>query len=138
MFTAVQTYQNRILHHVFTLGDVAHQSAMHGQAVNFTDLAYAFTFDTMGDFAFGKDFGLMSAFCRKLGKREGVIDCSVDNEGLSATTIMQAATETLGPLNPATWIVHFGRMLVPFAKQIRDFNFLLYFCHRQVIERLEV
>jgi cytochrome P450 len=100
--------------------------------VNFNNLVYRLTFDTMGEFAFAKNFGLLAQSAATSHSNADDVE-----DWHYAVAIMRSANEMLGPINPATWVVHLGNSLFPFLKPLRDFQRLLSFCQERVQERLD-
>jgi hypothetical protein len=80
-----------------------------------------FSFDAMGEFAFGNDFGM-------LRKRAYV----------PILHRQQRALAMLAPVAGASWASHFGMTFLPFLSQIRDFHRLCQFCDGRMAERIKV
>ena len=135
--TVIRSYEPRILHHVSALNAAVHRQATAGLSTDLNDLICRFTFDTMGDFAFGRDFGLLTG---AEGSEEAYYssDMKSASNHRSLREEWQSATEMLGPLNPATWVIGFGQTFFPFLKQSQDFRRLIQFCHSEIHDRIRV
>lgn len=132
-FPAVSSYQPRLEKHLDAFDKLIYEASQSGSVVNINDLMKRLTFDTMGEFAFAKDF--RSLTLDVIAQKSGGADHASCHYAMD---IMRRANELLGPINPATWIIHLGNTLFPFLPAVRDFQHFLYFCQQQIRDRLEM
>ena len=118
---ALSQYQPRLLKHIYKLEEKIAAAASSERPVLFNDIVNWFTFDTMGDFAFNKDFGMM------------------DSEQWHSVVIMlRSAMTLLGTVSPAIWMARVGFAFIPGLWKVKDFLTLMSFCHQRMYDRLEV
>ncbi|KAJ6027722.1 Cytochrome P450 [Penicillium canescens] len=91
---ALQQYHRRVIEKVHTLEDLVAMEESNPVLVN--DLMYFFAFDSMGDFAFSEDFGMMRT-----------------RKWHSSIVILRSALTMLGPFSPAIWIPRLGFAFIP-------------------------
>ena len=80
-----------------------------------------FAFDSMGEFAFNEDFGMM-----KSGEWHGVI------------TQQRSALALLGPLNVAICIPRLAFAFAPNFWRVKDWTGMMTFCDSRMEKRLKV
>lgn len=88
-------------------------------AVN--ELIYCFAFDSMGDFGFGQDFGLM----KKMSLCDGAF-------------YMRSALTLLGPFGSAIWIPRLGFSFIPWLWKVKHWFQMLAYADGLIDRRLKV
>ena len=116
---AIKEYLPRIIKQISTLEQVIAHSGSQPLVVN--DIMSWFAFDSMGEFAFNENFGMM-----KLGKWH------------YAVTQQRSALALLGLFSPAIWIIRLAFAFVPFLSRMRDWAGMLAFCDSRMKQRLQV
>ena len=116
---AIKEYLPRIIKQISTLEQVIAHSGSQPLVVN--DIISWFAFDSMGEFAFNENFGMM-----KLGKWH------------YAVTQQRSALALLGLFSPAIWIIRLAFAFVPFLSRMRDWAGMLAFCDSRMKQRLKV
>lgn len=97
------------------------ESAAAGRPVIINEVIYWFAFDSMGEFAFNQDFGMM--------RRQ---------EWHFAITLLRRAISILGPFAPTIWLIKVGFKFLPGFWKIGDWFKMLAFCRHQMDERIQV
>ena len=116
---ALSSYKERTLLYAKRLED---QVAGHtDEVLNTSRLVYEFSFDIMGDFAFGRS-----------------IEDSEQEEWRQAIVALKKGMAMLGPWSPTPWLVRLGFAFFPFFGPIRDFNRELDWCRDCMKKRLQV
>jgi hypothetical protein len=85
------------------------------------DLMYFFAFDSMGDFAFSEDFGMME-----------------NKRWHSSIAMLRSALTLLGPFSPAIWIPRLGFAFIPSVWKVRHWFHMLAFCDQCMARRMKV
>lgn len=116
---AIREYLPRILRQILTLEQVSALSGSQPVVVN--DIMQLFAFDSMGEFAFNEDFGVM-----KSGKWHFVV------------TRQRSALALLGSFNAAIWIFRLALAFPPFFWRVRDRTGMIAFCDSRMEQRLKV
>ena len=80
-----------------------------------------FAFDSMGEFAFNKDFGML--------RTHRWHDVLIKQRG---------ALALLGPLNAAVWSIRLAFAFLPFVSRVKDWMGMIHFCDRCIEERRQV
>jgi len=80
-----------------------------------------FSFDTMGEFVFGADFGMMKS-----------------SDWHPAVARQQRALALLAPLNDTIWLVRAAFAFVPFLGKVKDWMGMVAFCDEHMKKRMEV
>ncbi|KAI0205448.1 putative cytochrome P450 [Astrocystis sublimbata] len=111
-------YYKRLVGQVETLVGRIGDSCPNPVAMN--DLMYCFAFDSMGDFGFSRDFGMM-----KKGK------C------VDGAFYMRSALALLGPFGPAIWIARLGFAFIPGFWKVGHWFKMLAFADDCINERLK-
>ena len=96
-------------------------SAAAKKPVVINEVMYWFTFDSMGEFAFNQDFGMM--------RRQ---------EWHFAVTLFRRALSIVGPFAPTIWLIKVGFALLPWFWKIGDWFQMLAFCNQQMDKRMKV
>jgi hypothetical protein len=82
---------------------------------------YFFVFDSMGDFAFSEDFGMMK-----------------NKKWHSSIAMLRSALTLLGPFSPAIWIPRLGFAFIPSLWKVRHWFHMLEFCDQCMARRMKV
>ncbi|KAH7311563.1 benzoate 4-monooxygenase cytochrome P450 [Stachybotrys elegans] len=82
----------------------------NGAPVYVNELMYWYAFDNMGDFGFGKDFGMVR-----------------EQRWVDGALMMRSALTLLGPFSPAIWIPRLGFALVPNLGKVKHWFKMLDF-----------
>ncbi|KAI1323417.1 benzoate 4-monooxygenase cytochrome P450 [Xylariaceae sp. FL0255] len=117
--SAISQYKNRIIARVNMLESIVGQA--DGQAVHVNDLVHWYSFDSMGDIAFGQEFGMMK-----------------NREWVEAALCMRSAITLLGPFIPAIWLSKIAFTYFPGQWKVAHFMKMLEFsasCMRARKER---
>lgn len=80
-----------------------------------------FAFDSMGEFLFKKDFGMMES-----------------SAWHPAIVQQRRALALLAPLSDAIWLVRLAFAFFPFVGKVRDWNQMVSFCDSAMHERMQV
>lgn len=96
-------------------------SAAVKRPVVINEVMYWFAFDSMGEFAFNQDFGMM--------RRQ---------EWHHAITLFRSALSIVGPFAPTIWLMKIGFAFLPWFGRIADWFSMLAFCHQQMDIRMKV
>ncbi|OQD83828.1 hypothetical protein PENANT_c015G07232 [Penicillium antarcticum] len=91
---SLQQYHRRVIEKVHTLENFI--SAEDSKPVLVNDLMYFFAFDSMGDFAFSEDFGMMRT-----------------KQWHTSIAMLRSALTLLGPFSPAIWIPRLAFAFIP-------------------------
>jgi hypothetical protein len=89
--------------------------------VKVNDVMSWFSFDTMGEFVFGADFGMMKS-----------------SDWHPAVARQQRALALLAPLNDTIWVVRAAFAFVPFLGKVKDWMGMVKFCDEHMKKRMEV
>ena len=80
-----------------------------------------FSFDAMGEFAFGKDFGMM------------------DSRRWHPTLVrQQKALAILAPIADTVWLIRAVLDIVPFVGLVQDYMQMVHFCDDHMKKRMQV
>lgn len=82
---------------------------------------YWFAFDSMGEFAFNQDFGMM--------RRQ---------EWHFAVSLFRRALSLIGPFAPIAWLIRIAFAFLPWFWKIGDWFSMLAFCNKQLETRMKV
>jgi hypothetical protein len=85
------------------------------------DLMYFFAFDSMGDFAFSEDFGMMRT-----------------KQWHPSIAMLRSALTLLGPISPAIWIARLGFAFIPGLWKVGHWFHMLEFCDQCMARRMKV
>ena len=96
-------------------------SAMAKKPVIINEVMYWFAFDSMGEFAFNQDFGMM--------RRQ---------EWHFAVTLFRRALSIVGPFQSTIWLIKVGFTFLPWFWKIGDWFKMLAFCKLQMDNRMKV
>ncbi|KAE8378838.1 cytochrome P450 [Aspergillus bertholletiae] len=116
--SAIREYHPRILAKVRTLTELIGAQKSHPILIN--EAMYWFAFDSMGDFAFSEDFGMM-----KNKKWHRVI------------FTFRSALALLGPFSPAIWIPRLAFAFIPGLWWARWWFRMLSFCDKCMERRMK-
>ena len=118
LWAALQDYESRIFRFVRQLDTSIAQCA--GDAVNVTSWFNLYTFDTMGDLAFGKSFGQLEE-----GKSHFAID------------LLRNGMAIIGPATPLPWLFHIASG-IPGLPATRGWQRLNTWASEQLQHRIKV
>lgn len=93
----------------------------NSQPLVVNDIMQWFAFDSMGEFAFNENFGMMQS-----GKWH------------YAVTQQRSALALLGVLNPTIWIIRLAFAFAPFFWRVKDWTSMIAFCDSRMERRLKV
>jgi cytochrome P450 len=85
------------------------------------DVMYWFTFDSMGEFAFNQDFGMM--------KRQ---------EWHYAIHLFRRALSVIGPFASTIWLIKIGFAFFPWFWKIGSWFEMMRFCYKQMDNRVKM
>lgn len=105
----------RILPYVDKLEELIAADAVAKHPSQIQDYLYWFGFDAMGEFVFSSSFGMLQ-----------------NREMHHVIKRIQSALSFVGPLIPASWIVHVGLHLMPRVSKVRDWFDSLDWCEQQM------
>lgn len=94
---------------------------MPGEPILVNDLLYWFAFDSMGEFAFNQDFGMMQ-----------------HQEWHFAIKLFGRALSIIGPFAPVVWLIKIGFAFLPWFGKIKDWFSMLSFCRQRMEDRMKV
>ena len=117
--TAIREYLPRIRRQIDTLDRLIASSQTQPLILN--DIMRWFAFDSMGEFAFNEDFGMMKA-----AKWHGTI------------AQQQSALSLLGYLNNAIWIPRLAFAFAGSLGRVKDWTGMIAFCDSRIEKRLKV
>ena len=113
---ALRDYEGRVTDYTHELMEII--STFSGSTMNATAWFNYWSFDVMGDFAFGKSFNML-----KTGKNHFAIDW------------LESSMFLLGFFSPIPWVVPVGAIAPVVGSTFRKF---IYWCNEQVDERREM
>ncbi|KAI9151287.1 Cytochrome P469 monooxygenase [Paramyrothecium foliicola] len=116
--TALNEYYTRIGDHVERLTGII--EAQEGRPLAINDLIIWFAFDSMGDFGFGKDFGMLKK-----------------QDWIQGVTWMRSAMTLLGPASPAIWLARIAFAYLPGVWKVKDWFSMLKFADECMQERMK-
>jgi hypothetical protein len=119
VFSALEKYESRILRHVDKLEGCIMADVIASRESDARSLLYWFAFDAMGDFVFGRPFGM-------LDKRDWHL----------IVTRLRRALSLMGPFSSAPWLIQIGLRL-PRFHVIKDWWDMIGWCQRQMEERIK-
>ena len=97
------------------------ESAAAKKPVVVNEVMYWFAFDSMGEFAFNQDFGMMQR-----------------QEWHFSITLFRRALSIVGPFAPTIWLMKIGFAFLFWFGRIKDWFSMLAFCHKQMDNRMKV
>ncbi|KAJ5171192.1 uncharacterized protein N7500_003975 [Penicillium coprophilum] len=115
---ALSQYHRRVVEKVQTLKRLV--ALEQSRPVLINDLMYFFAFDSMGDFAFSEDFGMMR-----------------NKRWHSSIAMLRSALTLLGPFSPAIWIPRLGFAFIPTLWKVRHWFHMLEFCDQCMARRMK-
>ncbi|KAL9120139.1 MAG: hypothetical protein Q9187_003309 [Circinaria calcarea] len=102
------------------LTKIISDSAAAQKPVVMNEVMYWYAFDSMGEFAFNQDFGMM--------RRQ---------EWHFAITLFRRALSIIGPFSPIIWLIKIGFAFLPWFWKIGDWFAMLAFCKQQMNNRIK-
>lgn len=118
---AIASYQPRIQRQIEVLSKVVALASDEKKAVYINDLMYFYAFDSMGEFAFNQDFGMMRS-----------------QRWHAAADMFRRALSIVGPLSGVIWLIRIGFYFFSWFWRIADWFNMLRFCEERLHERLKV
>ena len=118
---ALMQYEDRVTVYAKQLDERIMKLSSAGLDVNVSLWFYYFTFDVMGEFAFGKSFGMLR-----------------DEQWHRAVLLLRRAMRLLGPLSPVPWLAQIAFYIFPWFWVIRDWHTMLDWCRERMSERISV
>lgn len=118
---ALAAYNERITEYAEKLVTHIQRSADAGAPVNVSEWFYWFTFDIMGEFAFGRSFGMLQ-----------------DEEWHYAVYLLRRAMSLLGPFSSVPWLAQIAFYITPWMYIVRDWLGMMQWCKKRMSERIEV
>ena len=118
---ALNDYEDRVVCYAETLESRIASLAQDDQSVDVCNWFYWFTFDIMGEFAFGRSFDMLQ-----------------DEKWHFAVVMLRKAMRLLGPLSPVPWLAQIGFHIVPWLWIVRDWLAMLEWCRNRMTERIQV
>ncbi|KAJ5305867.1 cytochrome P450 [Penicillium antarcticum] len=115
---SLQQYHRRVIEKVHTLENFI--SAEDSKPVLVNDLMYFFAFDSMGDFAFSEDFGMMRT-----------------KQWHTSIAMLRSALTLLGPFSPAIWIPRLAFAFIPGVWKVRHWFHMLELCDECMARRMK-
>ncbi|KAJ5194317.1 hypothetical protein N7491_001654 [Penicillium cf. griseofulvum] len=115
---ALLQYHRQVVEKVRTLESLV--ASQQSRAVLLNELMYFFAFDSMGDFAFSEDFGMMR-----------------NKRWYSSIAMLRSALTLLGPFSPAIWIPRLGFAFIPTLWKVRHWFHMLEFCDQCMAQRVK-
>ncbi|KAJ5937093.1 cytochrome P450 [Penicillium verhagenii] len=116
--SAIRGYHERIIAKVNTLISLIQEQ--ESQPVYLNDLMYWFSFDSMGDFAFSEDFGMMKS-----------------KQWHQVIWMFRYALALLGPFSPAIWVPRLAFAIIPGLWWAKWWFEMLSFCDRCMARRMK-
>lgn len=116
---AITVHINRIVPYIDKLDELIAADAIAGRPSPVQDYLYWFGFDAMGEFVFSRSFDMLEN-----RKMHHIIKR------------IQSALAFVGPMMPASWIVHVGLHLLPRVGKVRDWYDSLDWCEQQMRRRV--
>ncbi|KAI2615890.1 cytochrome P450 [Hypoxylon sp. NC1633] len=116
---ALAVYEERIVEYAETLAARIEEVAQKGDPVNVSDWFYWFTFDVMGEFAFGRSFNMLR-----------------DKKWHFAVRLLRRAMSLLGPFSPVPWLAQIAFYITPWMYIVRDWLNMMQWCKDRMGERL--
>ena len=119
--TELAVYQQRALRHAIELEAIISEAASSKRVVDFKSLAYWFSFDVMGLFAFDRSFDMIH---RK--------------EWRYALDMLRRAFAIVAPVSPVPWLAHIGFAFFKGRWVVRPWHSMIDWCRNRMMERVEV
>ena len=119
--TELAVYQQRITQHAMQLEAVIGEAASSKTVVDFRSLAYWFSFDIMGLFAFDRSFDMID---RK--------------EWRYAVDMLRRAFAIVAPVSPVPWLAHIGFTFLKGRWMVKPWHSMIDWCRDRMMERVDV
>jgi hypothetical protein len=116
---ALADYYGRISEHLKVLMKIIEER--NGRPIEINDLIIWFAFDTMGDFGFNKDFGMLKG-----------------QKWIDGAAWMRSAMTLLGPASPAIWVARIAFAYTPGLWRVKHWFNMLDFADKLMETRMEV
>jgi cytochrome P450 len=112
-------YEEQMVEHAQQLEEIIRQSSDQGESVDFSSLAYWFSFDIMGVFALAKSFNMLH-----------------DKKWHYAVTNLRRAMSLLGPLSSVPWLGQIGFKFLKGYWVIKDWHSMTGWCRDRIQEKV--
>ncbi|KAK0672541.1 putative cytochrome P450 E-class, group I [Cercophora samala] len=117
---AMREYDERVRHHAEILADRIESLSRQGKAVDVSDWFYFFTFDVMGEFAFGQGFEMLQS-----------------QKWHWAVRLLRRAMGLLGPFSAVPWLAQVAFYVLPWMWVVRDWLGMMEWCKERMGERIQ-
>lgn len=114
------SYYPRLQRQVEVLEHKIEEASVANKPVFVNDLVGFWAWDSMGEFAFNQDFGMLQS---------GEWHASVD--------MIRRATSLLGVMKSVIWLIRLGLFFVPNLGLIGGWNKAMEFCRQRVVDRIK-
>lgn len=119
--SAIESYRPRLQRQVEVLNSIIDTFSREDRPVYVNDLMYFYAFDSMGEFAFNQDFGMMR-----------------NEKWHDAAKGIKRAISILGPMKSVIWLIRIGFYFLPWFWRIGDWFNALHFCQARLEDRIKV
>ncbi|KAK4200392.1 putative cytochrome P450 E-class, group I [Triangularia verruculosa] len=116
---AMIQYEERVRHHAEILAQRIETLSREGNPVNVSDWFYFFTFDVMGEFAFGQGFEMLHS-----------------QKWHWAVRLLRRAMSLLGPFSAVPWLAQIAFYITPWMWIVRDWLGMMEWCKLRMGERI--
>ena len=114
-------YQQRIVQHAIQLETIIANAASSKTVVDFKSIAYWFSFDVMGLFAFDRSFDMIE-----------------QGEWRYAVDMLRRAFAIVAPVSPVPWLAHIGFTFLRGRWIVKSWHSMIDWCRDQMMERVNV
>jgi len=119
--SALENYESQMVEHAAKLDALISAAATNGDVVNFSQLAYWFSFDVMGLFALSQSFDMLHS-----------------ERWHYAVSNLRNAMQLLGPLSPVPWLAQIGFYFLRGWWKVRDWHIMTGWCKSQMDNRIRI
>ncbi|KAK4173614.1 putative cytochrome P450 E-class, group I [Triangularia setosa] len=116
---ATVQYEDRVRHHAQLLAKRIDGLSKEGKGVNVSEWFYFFTFDVMGEFAFGQGFEMLQS-----------------QKWHWAVRLLRRAMSLLGPFSAVPWLAQIAFYITPWMWIVRDWLGMMKWCKQRMGERI--
>ncbi|KAK4663060.1 hypothetical protein QC763_600690 [Podospora pseudopauciseta] len=116
---AMRDYETRVYHHAEVLAERIEGLSRQGKPINASDWFYFFTFDVMGEFAFGQGFEMLQS-----------------QKWHWAVRLLRRAMGLLGPFSAVPWLAQVAFYVTPWMWIVRDWLGMMEWCKERMGERI--
>ncbi|MCJ1373406.1 hypothetical protein MMC20_004634 [Loxospora ochrophaea] len=114
-------YQQRIVQHAIQLETIIANAASSKTVVDFKSIAYWFSFDVMGLFAFDRSFDMIE-----------------QGEWRYAVDMLRRAFAIVAPVSPVPWLAHIGFTFLRGRWIVKSWHSMIDWCRDQMMERVNL